>query len=97
MLLASVVAFQLVVRRKNTAMDTENGPPRPSALRPPSRSRLPTNLPAAVLAQQQHAPPTQPASGLHEVSDSQNNTRAQSSLLPAPSAGIKRALLPPGA
>lgn len=78
-------------------MDTETGPPRPSALRPPSRSRLPTNLPSAVLAQQNHQQQTQPTAGLHEVSDSQNNTRAQNSLLPGPSAGIKRALPPPGA
>ena len=74
-------------------------------MRPPSRSRLPASLPSAVLAQQnfhqqqqQHQQQqAQPATGLHEVSDSQNNTRAQNSLLPAPSAGIKRALPPPGA
>ncbi|KAI0124054.1 P-loop containing nucleoside triphosphate hydrolase protein [Xylariales sp. AK1849] len=63
-------------------MDTENSINRPSGLRPPSAvSRLP----------QFSSSSSTTAPGLHEISDSQSNTRAQpSAMAPPPPKGLKR-------
>ncbi|ORY71007.1 P-loop containing nucleoside triphosphate hydrolase protein [Pseudomassariella vexata] len=70
-------------------MDAENSLPKPSGLRPPSTTRLPQ------LSSSTTATFTAQSGLLQEMTDSQNNTRAQQSSMGAPSNGLKRGLAPP--
>ncbi|KAK8079333.1 P-loop containing nucleoside triphosphate hydrolase protein, partial [Apiospora phragmitis] len=82
-LLLSILAFHIAIKRRIMAnVDMENGynSSKPSGLRPPQ-----TRLPQLSSSTSQ---------GLHEISESQNNTRMGSSS--NVTSGVKRGLPPPG-